>query len=451
MKKLFLILLAAVMLLSSCSGEEEFFEEPADYDILENQNKDKPSKGNYFTYTPIIDIFSPELGEFSTFLDFYGNKFIMDSGTDKAFLFSYNLLNGKSENLTNKLGFHSENVFSDGENFYRIENEGFENYLVIQNSEGEISKRIRTSIEEAEYDEGALPPEIRWDFFKRGEKIVLIKNFESGALSTFCYSTKAGEIIEKHKNLSSSGHKTIPTNGYVTYVMEVDGLFTIFAFEPTNDKTQIFGPSVTDKILCSAFDGKHFVWSTESGIFYKPLSGKTVQISDKGEKFAFLGRNFVVYSTGEKLVLYRLDKNREGGYNYSGLDFIYADENIAVFKCGNPDFCEEFLSVQIKVGEKPKSTMDEPDMAPPMIAVDGYDYYCYHGKSEVTPSKKQIRGKITSVWDDHSTGPRKNNQGNSSEFLGSRYAFVDGVLLVESGENWYKCEKGSALSEINMN
>ena len=95
--------------------------------------------------------------------------------------------------------------------------------------------------------------------------------------------------------------------------------------------------------------------------------------------------------------------------------------------------------------------MDEPDMAPPMIAVDGYDYYCYHGKSEVTPSKKQIRGKITSVWDDHSTGPRKNNQGNSSEFLGSRYAFVDGVLLVESGENWYKCEKGSALSEINMN
>ena len=453
MKRLFFVFLALVFILSACSPEEPV-KENGSYNIFGNIDKDKPSAGNYFIYTPIIDIFTPEnTGEVS-FLGFDGTKFIMDSGTDKAFLLSYDLLTGKSENLTNKLGFHSENVFSDGENYYRIENEEFENYLVIQNSEGEISKRIRTSIEEAEYAEGALPPEIRWDFFKRGEKIVLIKNFESSALSTFCYNTKTGEITEHHKNLAIPGHETVPTSGYVTYVMEVDGLFTIFAFEPTNDKTQIFGPSVTEKILCSAFDGKHFVWSTENGIFYKPVSGKAVQISERGGNFAFLAKNFVVFSNGEKLVLYRIDKNYEGGFDdFSGLEFVYADENVAVFKNPEGIFGEEYLSVSIKRGEEPKSLADATDEAPFTIAVDGYLYHCFfEGSGGIVPTEEQISGKITSVYHDSSTCPRKNNQSNDTWFLGARYAFVDGTLLLENinGKGWYKCEKSWALSEMNL-
>ncbi|MBR2640274.1 MAG: hypothetical protein IKD39_06870, partial [Oscillospiraceae bacterium] len=292
-----------------------------------------------------------------------------------------------------------------------------------------------------------------FEFFRSGKKIILIKNYESGSLSTFCYNTENGEIVEHHKNSAISGHETIPINGYITYVEEKDGLYTLFAFKPEKGKQYTRGPKSSDMIVSSAFDGKHFVWSTESGIFYKPLSGKTVQISDKGGKFAFLGRNFVVYSTGEKLVLYRIDKNREGGYNYSGLDFVYADENIAVFKNPEGIFGEEYLSVSIKRGEEPKSLADAADEGPFTIAVDGYLYYCFfEGSGGIVPTEEQISGKITSVYHDSSTCPRKNNQSNDTWFLGARYAFVDGMLLLENinGKGWYKCEKSWALSEMNL-
>ena len=452
MKRLFFVFLALVFILSACSPEEPI-KENGSYNIFGNIDKDKPSAGNYFTYTPIIDIFSPELGEFSTFLDFYGNKFIMDSGTDKAFLFSYNLLNGKSENLTNKLGFHSASVLSYDGDFYFIGEKNGELFLFCRNSAGEMLEEICIHSIEFEMREGYVTQKNFCNLFRSGKNIVAIIKYEGGGICTVCYDPETGETLSAFKKNARSNHETLPVNGFITYTEEKNGLFTIFAFEPTNDKTQIFGPSVTEKILCSAFDGKHFVWSTKSGIFYKPLSGKTVQISDKGGKFAFLGRNFVVYSTGEKLVLYRIDKNYEGGYNYSGLEFVYADESIAVFKNPEGIFGEEYLSVSIKRGEEPKSLADAADEGPFTIAVDGYLYYCFfEGSGGIVPTEEQISGKITSVYHDSSTCPRKNNQSNDTWFLGARYAFVDGMLLLENinGKGWYKCEKSWALSEMNL-
>lgn len=454
MKKILLLLIALVLVFSSCSGKTETFEEIKGYDTFGNQSKDKPSSGNYFIYTPIIDIFTPEFGDEVSFLDFDGTKFVMDSGTDKAFLISYDLMNGKSENLTKNLGFHSESVFSDGEDYYCIDNDGFEYFLVHKNSAGETIEVIRTRTEEAEYPEDYVLPEVDFDFFCSGEKIILIKNYENGSLSTFCYDTENREIVEHHKNSAVSGHETIPTNGYITYVEEKDGLYTIYSLEPENEKREKKGPSVPEKVLSSAFDGKCFVWSTESGIYYKPVSEKAVQISEKGGMFAFLGRNFVLYSTGEKLVLYRIDKNFEGGFNdFSGLEFVYANENVAVFKNPEGIFGEKYLSVSIRRGEEPLRLADAADEAPFTVAVDGYTYYCFfEGSGGVVPTEKQISGKITSAWCDSSTCPRKNDQSNDSFFLGARYAFVDGELLLENinGKGWYKCKKSRALSEMDL-
>lgn len=453
MKKLIFSFLALVLVFSSCAAEEPF-EENVFRNPFGNLQKNKPSAENYFIYTPIIDIFTPEIGEKISFLGFDGTKFIMDSGADKAFLLSHDLLTGESENLTNKLGFHSENVFSDGENYYHIENEESENYLVIQNSEGETTEKTLTTTEEAEYEEGYVPQEIDFSFFKSGEKTILIRTFESGAISTFCYDTETGEITEHHKNLAIPGHETIPTNGYITYVEEKDGLYTLFAFKPEKGKQYTRGPKSSDMIISSAFDGEHFVWSTENGIFYKPVSGKAVQISEQSGDFAFLARNFVVFSNGEKLVLYRIDKNYEGGFDdFSGLKFVYADENVAVFKNPEGIFGEEYLSISIKRDEEPKRLADAADEGPFTIAVDGYLYYCFFESSGgIVPTEEQISGKITSVYHDSSTCPRKNNQSNDTWFLGARYAFVDGTLLLENinGKGWYKCEKSWALSEMNL-
>ena len=242
MKRIFLILIALVLVFSSCQVDgkfdEEVFEETKGYDMVGNQSKEKPSAGNYFIYTPIIDIFTPAMGGEVSFLDFEGTKFIMDSGTDKAFLLSYDLLNGKTENLTKKLGFHSEYVFPEGEDYYYIDNDGFEYFLVHKNSAGETIETIQTTTEEAEYPEDYVLPKIDFEFFRSGKKIILIKNYESGSLSTFCYNTENGEIVEHHKNSAISGHETISINGYITYVEEKNGLYTIYSFEPENEKRE---------------------------------------------------------------------------------------------------------------------------------------------------------------------------------------------------------------------
>lgn len=450
MKKLFLILIASVMLFSSCAGEVEHPEEAGGYDISGNQSKDKPSPGNYFIYTPIIDIFTPESGGEVSFLDYDGTKFIMDSGTDKAFLLSYDLSNGKTENLTNSLGFHSEDIFLDGGDYYYIDNDGSEFFIVHKNSAGETIEKIRTTTEEAEYPEDYVLPEIDFEFFRSGEKIILIKNYESGSLSTFCYNTENGEIIEHHKNSAVSGHETVPMNGYVTYVEEKNGLYTIYSLEPESEKREKKGPSVSEKVLFSAFDGEHFVWSTESGIYYKNSSGKYIQVSESGGRFAFLGKNFIFWADEEgKLKNYRIDKSREGEYSgFSGLEMVFSSENIAVFKNGGEKFEEEFVSVAVKRGEEPLEMADAADTAPSMVTAGGADYYCYHEKSDIIPLEQQIAGKITSVWCDSSTGPKKNDQSNDIWFFGSRYAFIDGVLYLENinGKGWYKCEKADDIS-----
>ncbi len=453
MKKLFLILLAAVLVFSSCSGEKTF-EGNKDYDMTGNEDKDKPSPGNYFIYTPIIDIFTPETGEEISFLDFDGTKFIMDSGTDKAFLLSHDLLSGKTENLTNKIGFHSYSVLSDGDEFYCVHEKENEQFLICKNSAGETVDEISITLVEFEYSEDYVPQKINYRLFKSGKNIVVIEEFENGGISTISYNTETKEILDFHKNLAVPGHETIPMNGYITYVEENNGLFSIFAFEPTEGKQYTRGPSLSEKVLFSAFDGKHFVWSTESGIYFKNSAGKRIQLSETGGRFAFLGRNFIFWTDEDgKLKNYRIDKERAGGYSeFSGLEMVFSTEDIAVFKNSGPEFEEKYISVAVKRGEEPLEWADAANMAPATIAVDGYDYYCYYEKSDIIPSERQIAGKITSAYCDHSTGPRKNNQGNSAEFLGSRYAFVDGELLIEEkGEkNWYLCEKGSVLSDMNM-
>ena len=452
MKKLFLILLAAVLVFSSCQfDKKEIFEEIKGYDMVGNQSRDKPFPGNYFIYTPIIDIFTPETGGEVSFLGFDGTKIIMDSGTDKAFLLSYDLLDGKTENLSKNLGFHSSSVLFDGEDCYYIEEDGYEHILVHKNSAGETIEKIRTTTEEPEYPEDYVLPEIDFEFFRSGEKIILIKNYESGSLSTFCYNTENGEIVEHHKNSAISGHETIPINGYITYAEEKNGLYTIYSIEPENEKRERKGPSLSEKVLFSAFDGENFVWSTESGIYFKNSAGKYIQLCEKGGRFALLGRNFIFWADEDgKLKNYRIDKSREGEYyGFSGLEMVFASEDIAVFKNGGEEFEEKFVSVAIKRGEEPLEWAEAADMAPSMVAVGGFGYYCYHEDSRITPSEHQISGKITSAWCYPSTGPKKNGQSNSTEFLGSRYAFVDGELLIEEkgGKTWYLCKKGLALSE----
>ena len=459
LKRIFLILIALVLFFSSCQvdgkHDEAVFEEIKGYDMVGNQRREKPSAGNYFIYTPIIDIFTPELGEEISFLDFEGTKFIMDSGTDKAFLLSYDLLNGKTENLTKKLGFHSEYVFFDGEDYYYIDNDGLEYFLVHKNSAGETIETIQTTTEEAEYPEDYVLPKIDFDFFRSGKKIILIKNYESGSLSTFCYNTENGEIVEHHKNSAVPGHETVPINGHITYVEEKNGLYTIYSIEPENEKREKKGPALSEKVLSSAFDGKYFVWSTESGIYYRNSAGKTVQLSEKSGKFAFLGRNFIFWTDEDgKLKNYRIDKSREGEYyGFSGLEMVFVTEDIAVFKNGGEEFEEKYVSVAVKRGEEPLSLKEATDEAPFTVAVDGYTYYCFFGGSGgVVPTEKQISGKITSVYYDSSTSPRKNDQSNDSLFLGARYAFVDGELLLENinGKGWYKCKKSWALSEMDL-
>lgn len=451
MKKLFLFLIASVMLFSSCAGEVEHPEEAGGYDISGNQSKDKPSPGNYFIYTPIIDIFTPESGGEVSFLDYDGTKFIMDSGTDKAFLLSYDLSNGKTENLTNSLGFHSEDIFLDGRDYYYIDNDGSEFFIVHKNSAGETIEKIRTTTEEAEYPEDYVLPEIDFEFFRSGEKIILIKNYESGSLSTFCYNTENGEIIEHHKNSAVSGHETVPTNGYVTYVEEKNGLYTIYSLEPESEKREKKGPSVSEKVLFSAFDGEHFVWSTESGIYYKNSSGKYIQVSESGGRF-FSSEGERIYWTSPEGNLRCHYIETEEAFELqlmTGLRLIYSDEEIAVFECENEKFREKYLSLSIERVEKPLSSIGAAGEAPFCIRVDNCDYFCFfEGSGGIIPSDEQISGKITSVWCDSSTGPKKNDQSNDIWFFGSRYAFIDGVLYLENinGKGWYKCEKADDIS-----
>lgn len=457
MKKFLLVLLAAIFVLSSCNAletpekEPEIPEENSPFEIFGNQSSAKPSPGNYFIYTPIIDIFTPETGGEVSFLDFDGTKFIMDSGTDKAFLLSYDLAEGKTENLTQKIGFHSASVLSYDGDFYFIGEKNGELFLFCRNSAGEILEKICIHSIEFERREGYVTQKNFCNLFRSGKNIVVIIKYEGGGICTVCYDPETGETLSAFKKNVRSNHETLPVNGFITYTEEKNGLFTLFAFEPEHDEQYIRGPVLTEKILFSAFDGEHFVWSTESGIYFRNSQGKNVLISEKSGKFAFLGRNFVVFSTGEKLVLYRLDKNREGGYGYSGLEFVFANEYAAVFKNPEGIFGEEFLSVSIKRGEEPKSLADATDEAPFTIAVDGYLYYCFfEGSGGIVPTEEQISGKITSVYHDSSTCPRKNNQSNDTWFLGARYAFVDGMLLLENinGKGWYKCEKSWALSEM---
>ena len=142
MKKILFLVFALALIFSSCAEKEIEENEPVSktsgYDMLGDTTSKKPSLGNYYIYTPIIDIFTPKEGKELSFLDFDGTKFITDSGTDKAFLLSYDLYDGKTENLTDKLGFHSSEVVSDGENYYFIGESENEPVLIHKNQNGEL-------------------------------------------------------------------------------------------------------------------------------------------------------------------------------------------------------------------------------------------------------------------------------------------------------------------------
>ena len=459
MKKILFLVFALALIFSSCAEKKIEENEPISktfgYDMLGDTTSKKPSLGNYYIYTPIIDIFTPKEGEEISFLDFDGTKFITDSGTDKAFLLSYDLYDGKTENLTNKLGFHSSEVVSDGENYYFIGESENKPVLIHKNQNGELIQEIYLTTEEAEYlTEDHSLPKINYSLFKDGKNIVIIKEYENGGIGALCYNTENGEISESYKNPALYGHETVPTDGYITYVEKNKNGFSLFAFKPSEGKQYYRGPSSDKMITFSAFDGNNFVWSTESGIFYKPLSGKTVQISENGGKFAYLAKNFIYWLDEDKnLCIYRIDKDYFGNFEIiKNAEFVFVDENIAVFKNLGEDYGEKYISLAVKRSEEPLELMQAADEGPFTIAVDGYLYYCFfEGSGGTVPTEKQISGKITSVWSDSSTCPRKDDQTNDSWFFGARYAFVGGELLLENinGIGWYKCEKSWALSEMN--
>ena len=455
MKKILFLVFVLALIFSSCAKNEPV-NKTSGYDMLGDTKSEKTSLGNYYIYTPIIDIFTPSAGEELSFLDFDGTKLIMDSGTDKAFLLSYDLYDGKTENLTNKLGFHSSKVVFDGDNYYYIYENEDEPFLIHKNYGGELIEEIPLITEEADFlDNDYVLPKINYRPFKDGKNIVIIKESENGGIGALCYNTVNGEISESYTNYALSGHETIPIDGYITYVEKNENGFSLFAFKPSEGKQYYRGPSSDEMINFSAFDGKNFVWSTDEGIFYKPRSGKTIQIDETGGKFAYLAKNFIYWFDEYKnLCIYRIDNAHSGNYEIiKNAEFVFVNENIAVFKNLGEDYEEKYISLSVKRGEEPLELKEAADEAPFTIAVDGYLYYCFFEESGgIVPTEKQISGKITSLWSDSSTCPRKNDQANGSWFFGARYAFVGGELLLENinGIGWYKCKKSSPLSELNL-
>ena len=249
-------------------------------------------------------------------------------------------------------------------------------------------------------------------------------------------------------------------NGYETFIEEKNGSFLLYAMDYENPDKRIQGPLLKSEAVFSAYDGENFYWSCSEGLFIRK-NGKDKLIADYCGKFALLADNFIIWpdSENEKIGLYRIDKDYTGGYTgFPGLSVVMASDEIIVFKNENPNLGEEYLSITIKRSQEPNYDEKPVDAGPYSIVVDGYLYYCYYENSHITPEENQIKGKITSVYDDLSTCPRRNDQANIIEFLGKRYAIVDGELLLEdtlgSGENpitvWYKCTKSWELSEINF-
>ena len=328
--------------------------------------KSKPSSGNVFTYTTVIDIFSFESkGE----IDFFGysdGKFIVEYGGDKRFTGSYDIETGEFTDITGNAVF----------------------YAIDRN--------------------------------------------------------------------------TFPINGYETFVEEENGKFLLYTFEPENPGENIKGPVSESEIVFSAYDGENFIWSSAEGLFIEK-NGKSKLIDNYCGKFAVLAENFVIWPDAdeEKIGLYRMDMDYLGGYGgFSDLKTVYADEDIIIFENDDPALGEKYLSYSVKRGEETDrgGLEAEPSVAPYTIAVDGYLYYCYYENSGIVPEENQIIGKITSVYDDITTCPRRNNQANIMDFLGMRYALVDGEILLEDilGTEekpitvWYKCKKSWALNEMNL-
>lgn len=251
-------------------------------------------------------------------------------------------------------------------------------------------------------------------------------------------------------------------NGYESFVVEENGKFLVFAFDVEKPEEHIKGPISESEVVFSAYDGENFIWSSADGLFIQK-DGKSKQISDYCGKFAVLAENFIIWpdSENEKIGLYRMDKDYIGGYGgFPGLETVFAGHDIIIFENSDPNLGEKYLAYTVKRREEPdlKDLEAQANVAPYTIAVDDYLYYCYLENSKIIPEEHQIMGKITSVYDDITTCPRRNNQTNITDFLGMRYAVVDGELLLEdklgSKTNpitvWYKCKQSWALSEMNL-
>lgn len=440
MKKIALFLVFITLLcVSGCRGESP---------------KSKPSSGNVFIYTTVIDIFTLDD---VFFLDFESGNFYIDFGADKRFIGAYNLENRKTENITNIIGLHTENFLSDGENGYYIEKgDGYAD-LICLNSAGEKTSipLIIESIEEDFY----VSPDIDYSLYKSGGYIISIGRNENWFSFTF-YNPKTKEIFTGARNSLAENQDFTAVNGFITYVQEKDERYTLFAIEPEKPNEFIRGPVSKSEIVFSAYDGENFIWSSSDGLFITK-NGKSKLIDNYCGKFAVLAENFVIWPDEDKIGLYRIDMDYTGGYSgFSDLETVYADEDIIVFENGNPSLGEKYLSYTVKRSEEPdrKGLEAEASVGPYTIAVDGYLYYCYLENSKITPEENQIIGKITSVYDDITTCPRRNNQTNIPDFLGMRYALVDGEILLEGilgTENkpvtvWYKCKQGWAFDEMNI-
>lgn len=443
MKKFAVILLCLGLLCSCSTGNDKTFSgNSPDGSYV----KDKPSAGNYFTYTPVIDIFSPELGESAVFLDFDGKNLYFDTASDKSFIFSFDIENREKENLTNILGFQSEIFLSDGENCYYIKDgtDGIPRLMSKNHSSGEEKELM---ILENDF----AVSNANYSLYKSSGYIIAVKFLENGGTAALFYDFENGKT-EYIKDSALSGHESIPTNGWFTYAEKSEDGFHLYAASPKNSESIISGPVSDTEILSSAYNGKTFVWATSEGIFCRS-GNENIRVTDAARSFAFLGRNFILWASKDKIGLYRIDSDYHGGFNqFKSAELVFADENAAVFRSGDPGLGEEYISIQMVVGEEALYLKDANDQAPYTIAVDGYLYYCFFEPSGITPTEKQISGKITSARDDGSTVPRRNDQSNDLWFIGRQYAFVDGKLLIENetGKAWYICKKSHALSEMNF-
>lgn len=443
MKKILALFLALVMLFSFSACSES---DVPDSGMTCQKSTAKPSSGNYFCYVPIIDLFSPGLGDvhFSDYdgVSFVSSQYSMPTGAeDESSEKASFIINGETCE-SEKLGFFKSKLLFENGNYYYI---GFG-----KNSEPAVFERNENGSESELF---SFPNDSVAEIYRSFGYIISASYSDDRPVINFHNIASGNLFTYEGEEHGAFAGVTFTMNGCFVY-QSGEKLIGINPEKPNREYVIRIGP---EKAKQAVFDGENFLWMNEDGIFIKEKNGETLCITEEAEYFAFLGGDFVYWYSPKntKLELYRPSYKSNGGYvTLSPLEFVFANEEVAVFR-NHDSFPEgEYISVKIKRFEESLEFMDAPDMGPDTVAADGYLYYCFREDAGTIPEDAKYDGYITSVYDDQSSSPRRNGQTNYYIFLGSPYIFNGEELLIglRKGDKfiWYRCEKSHALSEINF-